>query len=239
MISNIYSKTYASKDAGKDVGNAAGDGIKISIQGKIPETAKSAQTLVTSVNNSMKSNVNTTAAGEQAVSQFDNAMWRGKTAITNTASTIGSSAGNSFSDSLKVNDSSFKRSLNNVFSTTMRNLKSKNSGLFSTLGLVLPSFNWLFADGGFPETGQMFIAREAGPELVGNIGNKAAVANNDQIEAGIAKAAYQGVSQAMQENRGNERQPVNVYIGNKKVYSGYGQYVSSENNMYGTNIIKV
>ena len=41
------------------------------------------------------------------------------------------------------------------------------------------------------------------------------------------------------ENRGNERQPVNVYIGNKKVYSGYGQYVSSENNMYGTNIIKV
>lgn len=238
MISNIYSKTYASKDAGKDVGNAAGDGIITSIQGKTPEAAKSAQTLTTSVNNSMKSNINTTAAGEQAVSQFDNAMNRGKWAITNTASSIGSSAGDSFSNSLKVNDSSFKRSLNNVFSTTMRNLKSKNSGLFSTLGLILPSFNW-FADGGFPETGQMFIAREAGPELVGNIGNKAAVANNDQIEAGIAKAAYQGVSQAMQENRGNERQPVNVYIGNKKVYSGYGQYVSSENNMYGTNIIKV
>ena len=238
MISNIYSKTYASKDAGKDVGNAAGDGIITSIQGKTPEAAKSAQTLTTSVNNSMKSNIDTTAAGEQAVSQFDNAMNRGKWSITNTASTIGSSAGDSFSNSLKVNDSSFKRSLNNVFSRTMRNLKSKNSGLFSTLGLVLPSFNW-FADGGFPETGQMFIAREAGPELVGNIGNKAAVANNDQIEAGIAKAAYQGVSQAMQENRGNERQPVNVYIGNKKVYSGYGQYVSSENNMYGTNIIKV
>lgn len=238
MISNIYSKTYASKDAGKDVGNAAGDGIITSIQGKTPEAAKSAQTLTTSVNNSMKNNINTTAAGEQAVSQFDNAMNRGKWAITNTASSIGSSAGNSFSDSLKVNDGSFKRSLNNVFSRTMRNLKSRNSGLFSALGLVLPSFNW-FADGGFPETGQMFIAREAGPELVGNIGNKAAVANNDQIEAGIAKAAYQGVSQAMQENRGNERQPVNVYIGNKKVYSGYGQYVSSENNMYGTNIIKV
>ncbi len=104
----------------------------------------------------------------------------------------------------------------------------------------LPKLNvqW-YAEGGFPDTGELFIAREAGPELVGNIGNKAAVANNDQIEAGIAKAAYQGVSQAMQENRGNERQPVNVYIGNKKVYSGYGQYVSSENNMYGTNIIKV
>lgn len=96
-----------------------------------------------------------------------------------------------------------------------------------------------YAEGGFPETGQLFVAREAGPELVGNIGNKAAVANNDQIVEGIAQAAYQGVSQALRENTGNERQPVNVYIGNKKVYSGYGQYVSSENNMYGTNTIKV
>lgn len=238
LIDGIYRKAYDVNKAGIDTGDTAVKGVTTSIQGHAPEAAKSAQTLATSVNNSMKSNVNTTAAGEQAVSQFDNAMNRGKWAITNTASSIGSSAGNSFSDSLKVNDGSFKRSLNNVFSRTMRNLKSRNSGLFSALGLVLPSFNW-FADGGFPETGQMFIAREAGPELVGNIGNKAAVANNDQIEAGIAKAAYQGVSQAMQENRGNERQPVNVYIGNKKVYSGYGQYVSSENNMYGTNIIKV
>lgn len=96
-----------------------------------------------------------------------------------------------------------------------------------------------YAEGGFPETGQLFVAREAGPELVGNIGNKAAVANNDQIVAGIAQAAYQGVSQAMRENTGNERQPVNVYIGNKKVYSGYGKYVTSENNMYGANTIKL
>ena len=96
-----------------------------------------------------------------------------------------------------------------------------------------------YAEGGFPETGQLFLAREAGPELVGNIGNKAAVANNDQIVEGIAQAAYQGVSQAMRENKGNERQPVNVYIGNKKVYSGYGQYLNSQNNKYGTNTIKI
>ena len=34
----------------------------------------------------------------------------------------------------------------------------------------------------------MFIAREDGPELVGQIGNRAAVANNDQIVDGIASA---------------------------------------------------
>jgi hypothetical protein len=39
----------------------------------------------------------------------------------------------------------------------------------------------MYADGGFPTQGQMFIARENGAELVGNIGNKTAVANNDQI----------------------------------------------------------
>ena len=43
-----------------------------------------------------------------------------------------------------------------------------------------------FADGGFPTTGEMFVARESGPELVGTIGGKTAVANNDQIESGIA-----------------------------------------------------
>ena len=43
-----------------------------------------------------------------------------------------------------------------------------------------------FAEGGFPEEGQMFIAREAGAEMVGNIGRRTAVANNDQIVSGIA-----------------------------------------------------
>ena len=49
-----------------------------------------------------------------------------------------------------------------------------------------------YATGGFPETGQAFVAREAGPELVGTIGRKTAVVNNDQIvesvSAGVADA---------------------------------------------------
>ena len=53
----------------------------------------------------------------------------------------------------------------------------------------------LFASGGFPETGQMFIAREAGAEMVGSIGRRTAVANNDQIVAGIAG----GVAEANEE----------------------------------------
>jgi len=37
-----------------------------------------------------------------------------------------------------------------------------------------------YAAGGFPSQGEMFVAREAGPELVGRIGNNTAVANNGQ-----------------------------------------------------------
>ena len=44
----------------------------------------------------------------------------------------------------------------------------------------------LWAGGGFPPVGQLFIAREAGAELVGNIGGRTAVANNEQIVSGIA-----------------------------------------------------
>lgn len=42
-----------------------------------------------------------------------------------------------------------------------------------------------FASGGFPEHGQLFFANESGPELVGRIGNRTAVANGDQIVSGI------------------------------------------------------
>ena len=49
-----------------------------------------------------------------------------------------------------------------------------------------------FAAGGFPNVGQLFLAREAGPELVGTMGGQNAVANNDQIVSGIAA----GVSRA-------------------------------------------
>lgn len=46
-----------------------------------------------------------------------------------------------------------------------------------------------FSTGGFPETGSLFYANEAGPELVGTIGGKTAVAPNGEI-TGIKEAVY-------------------------------------------------
>lgn len=55
----------------------------------------------------------------------------------------------------------------------------------------------MFANGGFPRSGELFIAGEAGAEMVGNIGGKTAVANNDQIERAIYTAVLTAMSQAM------------------------------------------
>ena len=55
-----------------------------------------------------------------------------------------------------------------------------------------------FASGGFPDHGQVFLARESGPELVGNIGRRTAVANTAQIVDGISA----GVENANAEQNG-------------------------------------
>lgn len=90
---------------------------------------------------------------------------------------------------------------------------------FSTLKEInIPEIP-LLANGGMVSTGQMFIAREAGPEMVGSIGGKTAVANNDQIVAGISEGVYAAVLAAMSETQGGGERPVVVYLDGKQIYS--------------------
>lgn len=71
-----------------------------------------------------------------------------------------------------------------------------------------------FATGGFPTAGSMFIAGEAGAELVGNIGGRTAVANQDQITEGIAQAVYNAM---MSANQSGGNQNINLFIDGKQV----------------------
>jgi len=73
------------------------------------------------------------------------------------------------------------------------------------------------ANGGLVGPGQVFIAREKGPEMVGASSNGGtAVANNSQIEGGIAQAVgpavYEAVVMAMNSSGGgsNSNQPMTV-----------------------------
>lgn len=80
-----------------------------------------------------------------------------------------------------------------------------------------------FASGGFPEPGELFIARERGPEMVGTIGNQTAVANNDQIVAAVSAGVANAVSSVM--GSANER-PMNVrvYLDSKEIKTGQRNY---------------
>lgn len=71
-----------------------------------------------------------------------------------------------------------------------------------------------YASGGFPTEGEMFIAREAGPEFVGRMGNRSAVANNDQIVEGIRQGVYEAMVAA---NNGQNSREVKVYIDGKEI----------------------
>ena len=65
-----------------------------------------------------------------------------------------------------------------------------------------------YADGGFPDYGDLFIANEAGPELVGTIGNRTAVANSSSIETAI----YNAVRSAMSDSTGGQSTDIQVTV---------------------------
>ena len=69
----------------------------------------------------------------------------------------------------------------------------------------------LLAEGGFPEKGEMFIAREQGPELVGRIGSKNAVANGEQITDGIRQAVVDGLMQVYMATRGGSKEESPIF----------------------------
>lgn len=65
-----------------------------------------------------------------------------------------------------------------------------------------------YADGGFPDYGDLFIANERGPELVGTIGNRTAVANSSSIETAI----YNAVRSAMSDSTGGQSADIHVTV---------------------------
>lgn len=85
-----------------------------------------------------------------------------------------------------------------------------------------------FEDGGFPNEGQLFIAREAGAEMVGAMGRRTAVANNDQIVEGISagvSVANDGVIAAIYALLNVvEEKDMSVVIGDNQIGESYDRY---------------
>lgn len=137
---------------------------------------------------------NGTEQGQQYIDKLAKKINDGTLKVSNEASKVGKQSKEKF-ESHKADFKVDTKSADNILSRFMRSIPS-----FKDMKLNLKTdkkkfrigdFGFdigLFARGGFPDSGQMFIAREAGPELVGRIGRRTAVANNDQIVQGIASA---------------------------------------------------
>lgn len=83
--------------------------------------------------------------------------------------------------------------------------------------ITYPSSFYTYAMGGFPDFGEMFIARENGPELVGRIGSKSTVANNEQIVEGVSEGVYSAVMAANQASSGNTVPKVQVFLDGRQI----------------------
>ena len=122
-----------------------------------------------------------------------------------------------------------KNAITGVFTLSINNKKKADGGIFIN-GSWQKVQN--YATGGFPGYGQMFVAREAGPELVGTIGGHTAVMNNDQIVSSVASGVYSAVKSAMSENRATQ-QPVYVYLDGKLVFDSTRDYANDYYNRTG------
>ena len=99
--------------------------------------------------------------------------------------TIGTEVANGLSSGLETATEAFNKWFNKLSPRVryiMGVLVGAGGGSASLPGMNVPAY----ANGGFVPRGDLFIANESSPEFVGSIGNRTAVANNNQIVQGIA-----------------------------------------------------
>jgi len=158
------------------------NGIKTAITTPINSAKSTITSVVNTVKNTITSGFNTakntvTSVFSSIYNTIKGKMDSAKTAVSNAISTLKS----------KFN-----------FSWSLPSIKLPHisiSGSFSLNPLRVPRFgiSW-YAKGGFPDFGELFIANEAGPEMIGRMGNKNVVANNNQIIQGIAAGVTNAIS---------------------------------------------
>lgn len=178
--------------------------------------------------------INMRDAGKKLVTGFADGINSQKSSLTNAVNSI-YNAINTYRAWQVGYD--FGRNIGNGINNGIRNTINSTIKLLNKSGSVSNQYTIrAYAAGGYPETGEFFVANENGPEMIGKIGNRSAVANNDQIETSLTNALITALNNY---DFGGGNSPTTIYIGNKKVYEGYGDYVNGENDRYGTNTIRI
>ena len=83
------------------------------------------------------------------------------------------------------------------------------------------------------QSGEIFVAREAGPELVGSIGGNTAVVNNDQIVASVSAGVAQAVASVLGGGNTNE---ITIKVDSEVLYRAVRKGERMASGRYGTAI---
>ena len=169
----------------------------------------------------IKSNVN--SGWSNIKSAISSRMSGIRSDVSGGFSNIASSVSNSLSN-LRNSVVNIWEGIKNTFSNAISYIRNLFNFEWHFPHISLPHFSWewidlggivsipsisvsWYAQGGFPKLGELFMAGENGPEMVGKMGGRNAVANNDQIVEGVASgvfdAVYAAMSRIMSENGGN------------------------------------
>lgn len=135
---------------------------------------------------------------------------------------------------------SFGQSLANGISQAIKNATYPSlKGTMSTSGGTARMSFSAYASGGFPDPGQFFLARENGvPEMVGSIGRRTAVANNDQIVEALKAGVYEAVVAATgggNNQNGGQAQVVSANVNGKNLFEFVVDYARGETVRTGAN----
>lgn len=187
-----------------EIGKPMGEGIAKGLDGQESGIVSVAQKIANAVQSVFdKVKPPTLSATQSAGYSLMDAPNRGGTATTS------SSGGGSYS-------SSSGTSLGNTSSNQyqyLSSLVSKGGGNAEWAKAEIKAGR--YATGGFPPMGEMFVANENGAEMIGKIGNKTAVVNNEQIVSAVAS----GVAQAVQSVMGGQNEkPIVVTLDGEVIY---------------------
>lgn len=228
------------KTVGENIVTGFNDGIKnkySTIQSTITNWGKDVQKWFTKSGFGGVNKATFTGNAKEIMDAFAQGITNNQTNVTNSMESISLSimrpleniasrmwgTGKGIVDNLLSGINSAIPNVRRSFESMFDNVKIKMphftiSGNFNLDPPRVPTFDvrW-YADGGFPVPGELFIANESGPEMVGTMGGRTAVANNDQIVEGIREGVYDAVVAAMARADGGENASVNVYLDGKQI----------------------
>lgn len=179
-----------------------------------------------SVYNTLMQTIST--LGSSIISKFKGAFDK------DTMSTIGSSAISSITTGMKGLDIP-----NFHFDWTQAYKQFTILGKTMSMYVPWPKLSF-YAQGGFPSTGELFMARESGNEFVGRVGNKSAVANNDQLVEAVARGVADAMGRSnslLQEQNGLLREMGNSSGGGYVTAGGIVNGLNMKNRRDGRSVV--